>query len=140
MTFALPKKTRILWQIRISFVFAVLYAPLVVFCRHSPIILLPTTVVVTIGSVFVFVYATIYLKRYKITVDKSGVCLTKGLIIKTVVIVPYARLAFIKSFSTPLAALLKLKCTMLKVSRGWLIIPEIESEQAECLIKMMQND
>lgn len=140
MTFTLPRKTHILWQIRTFLVFAAVYTVIVIFCRNLPTVLLPTTIAMAIGSVFVLAYVSIYLNKYKITVDNSIVYITKGVIFKTTIIIPHPHLAFIKSFTTPLMSGLKLRCIILKVARGCVFIPELDSKNAENLIRLIRHD
>lgn len=140
MTFALPQKTRILWQIRTFLFFVLLYSAVVSFCRIFPTALLPTTIVLAIGSVFVLLYISIYLKQYKINVNGSIVYITKGIFIKTTIIIPNIRLAYIKSFATPMMGWLKLRCIVLKVARGWVFIPELDVINAEKFIKLVKYD
>lgn len=140
MTFTLPKKTRILWQLRILLVVAALCVLIVVFCRFYSFIFLPTAIVISIGSVFIFGYIPLYFKSYNIFVDNNCICITKGVFIKTMCIVPYSRLAIVKCFTTPVISVLKLKIVMLKVARGWLFIPEIERKDAALLIKTIYDE
>ena len=140
MTFALPKKTRILWQLRTSFIIAPIYALIVSFCRIYPTILLPTAIVLAIGSVFLLLYISLYLKLYKVSLDDSTICLSKGIVFKSTIIIPNARLAFIKSVSTPITHCLNLKCVILKVAYGLVFIPEIECKIAERIIGMAKNE
>lgn len=140
MTFALPNKTRILWQLRTGFVIAPIYALVVSFCRIYPIIILPTAIVFAIGSVFLLIYISFYLKSYKITLDGSIIYISKGIIFKSTTIIPNPRLAFTKSISTPLTYYLNLKCVILKVAYGWVFIPEIECEIAERIIGTVKNE
>lgn len=143
MTFTLPKKTRILWQTRLVFAFACVCAAVAFFSRFTLWFLLPTAIIATIGLVFAFVYVPFYFKSYKITVDENSITITKGIIIKTTNIMPYPRLVFAQSFTTPLSQLMKMKCVMLKAARGWMLIPEIENINADFLLdnlKVKPND
>ena len=100
-------------------------------------------IIATIGLVFAFVYVPFYFKSYKITVDENSITITKGIIIKTTNIMPYPRLVFAQSFTTPLSQLMKMKCVMLKAARGWMLIPEIENINADFLLdnlKVKPND
>ncbi|MBQ6885057.1 MAG: hypothetical protein IJN56_04890 [Clostridia bacterium] len=54
--------------------------------------------------------------------------------------VPYCRLAVVKSFATPIISALKLKAVMLKVARGWLFIPEIDCKNVETLLKAIYDE
>lgn len=143
MTFSLPSKTRVLWQIRIVFAFAVVCVAIALFSRYTIWFLLPAAVIAIIGLVSAFIYVPFYLKSYKITVDQNSIIITKGLIIKTTNIMPYPRLVFARSFTTPISSMLKLKCIMLKAARGWILIPEIENVMADFVLdnlKVERND
>lgn len=143
MTFSLPKKTRILWQIRIFLVFALLCVSVAFFSRYTVWFLLPAAIIATLGLIFAFVYIPFYFKSYLITVDTNSIIITKGIFIKTTQIMPFPRLVFAQSFTTPIASAMKLKCVMLKAARGWILIPEIESVDAEFMLdnlKVKHND
>ena len=134
MTFSLPKKTRILWQLRIVLAFVLLCAGVSFFSRYSLWFLLPAAIIATMGLAVAFIYIPFYFKSYKITVDESSISISKGLIIRTTNIMPFPRLVFAQSFTTPIASVLKLKCVMLKAARGWILIPEIEQQNADYLL------
>lgn len=134
MTFNLPRKTRVLWQLRIILAFAVLCAVVAFFSRYTLWFLLPTAIIAAIGLIFAFIYVPFYFNSYKITVDDNSISITKGVVIRTTNIMPYPRLVFAQSFTTPLSSALKMKCVMLKAARGWILIPEIENEHAEYLL------
>ncbi|MDO4608615.1 MAG: hypothetical protein Q4B40_05440 [Clostridia bacterium] len=138
MTFSLSKKTRALWQIRILFIFIILCAVIAFFSRYSLWFLLPASIIATLGLGAAFVYVPFYFKSYRITVDENSISISKGIIIKTTNIMPFPRLVFAESFTTPLASLMKLKCVMLKAARGWILIPEIEADNAEFLLNNLR--
>lgn len=143
MSFSLPKKTRILWQIRIVFAFVCLCALVAFFSRFTLWFLLPAAIIATIGLVFAFIYIPFYFKSYEISVDDNSIIIKKGVIFKTTNIMPYPRLVFAQSFATPLSSMLKMKCVMLKAARGWMLIPEIENINADYLLdnlRVKKND
>lgn len=143
MIFNLPSKTRVLWQIRIVFAFAVLCVAVAFFSRYTLWFLVPAAVIATLGLVFAFVYIPFYFNSYKISVDGNSITITKGVIIKTTNIMPYPRLVFAQSFTTPLSSAMKLKLVLLKAARGWIVIPEIEEVNADYLLnnlRIKQND
>lgn len=143
MTFRLPKKTRILWQLRIVLAFACVCAAVAFFSRYTLWFLLPAAIIATMGLIFAFIYVPFNFNSYKITVDDNSISITKGVIIKTTNIMPYPRLVFAQSFTTPLSAMMKMKCVMLKAARGWILIPEIENVNAEYLLdnlRIKSND
>ena len=134
MTFTLPKRTRILWQLRIIFAFAVFCAVVAFFSRYTLRFLLPALIIASLGLCFAFVYVPFYFKSYKITVDENSISIKKGVIIKTTQIMPFPRLVFAQSFTTPLSQIMKMKCVMLKAARAWVLIPEIENTDADYLL------
>lgn len=143
MSFSLSRKTRILWQIRIAIAFALICAAVAFFSRFTLWFLLPAAIIATLGLIFAFVYIPFYFKSYTITVDDNSITIKKGVFIKTTQIMPFPRLVFAQSFTTPIASLMKLKCVMLKAARGWILIPEIENQNAEFLLdnlKVKPND
>lgn len=143
MTFYLPKKTCLLWQLRIILAFACLCAAVSFFSRFTLWFLLPASIIAAIGLVFCFVYVPFYFKSYKILVDEYSIIIKKGVVFKTTNIMPYPRLVFAQSFTTPLSSAMKLKCVMLKAARGWILIPEIDSGNADYLInnlRMSKNE
>ncbi len=139
MTFSLPKKTRFLWQVRILLIFILLCAAVALFSGYSLWFLLPAAVIAAIGLAVAFIYVPFYFNSYKITVDENSISISKGLIIRTTNIMPFPRLVFAQSYTTPIASLLKLKCVMLKAARGWILVPEIEDENAELLLNNLRT-
>lgn len=134
MTFILPKKTRVLWQIRIVLAFALLCAAVALLSRYTIWFLIPAAIIATIGLIWAFIYVPFYFKSYKINVDENAIIITSGIIFKTTNIMPYPRLVFARSFTTPLSSFMKLKCIMLKAARGWILIPEIENINADYIL------
>lgn len=134
MTFTLPQKTRALWQIRVIIAFLILCAAVAFFSRFTLWFLLPAAIIATLGLLATFVYIPFYFKSYTISVDENSISISKGVFIKTIQIMPFPRLVFAQSFTTPIASAMKLKCIMLKAARGWMLIPEIENINADYLL------
>ena len=104
------------------------------FSRYTLWFLLPALIIASLGLCFAFVYVPFYFKSYKITVDENSISIKKGVIIKTTQIMPFPRLVFAQSFTTPLSQIMKMKCVMLKAARAWVLIPEIENTDADYLL------
>lgn len=138
MTFSLPKKTCILWQLRIVIAFSFLCVAVAFLGRFISELLLVSLIIAAFGLIFSFVYIPFYFKSYKITVADSYICITKGVLFTSTNIMPYPRLVFAQSFATPLSCILKMKCVMLKAARGWILIPEIENTNAEFLLENLR--
>ena len=142
MTFTLPLKTKILWQMRILFASAFICAFFISFSFIIPALVV-FALSFALGFAVAFIYIPLYHKRYVITVNNGAVSISKGVIIKTVLIMPFPRLVFVQTITTPLANFMKLKCVLLKAARSWMLIPEITNIDADYLInnlKVKQND
>ena len=141
MTFDLPTKTKTLWQIR--FVCAMVFLCFMSFLFGQNARWYLIFIILTLGSSIAFIYLPLYLKSYKITVDTAFISVSKGIIIKSTNIMPYPRLIYAQSYTTPLASLFKMKIILLKAARGWIFVPEMENISCEYLldhIRTSQND
>ena len=138
MTFILPKRTRVLWQLRtaVAFIFAG-----IIFFTTIPLniwVLLLVMFLSVVAMLLVFVYLPLYTKNYKISADNGCLYINKGVFIKSLIVLPCARLVIVKSLVTPVMSLLKLQVVLLKVTKGWIIIPELDcnvTEQLLCTIR-----
>ena len=138
MTFILPKRTRVLWQLRtaVAFIFAC-----IIFFATIPLniwVLLLVMFLSVVAMLLVFVYLPLYTKNYKISADNGCLYINKGVFIKSLIVLPCARLVIVKSIVTPVMSLLKLQVVLLKVTKGWILIPELDynvTEQLLCAIR-----
>ncbi len=138
MTFSYPKRTALLWQIRISAISALLCAVTV---RLSVVIGL--CLIAPICLAVIFIYLPLYFKGCTVTITECAVCVSRGVIIKTTHIMPFPRLIFAESVTTPLAASMRLKGVVLRASRAFIVIPEMKSADADfllCNLKVKPND
>lgn len=139
MTFTLPQKTKTIWQIRIVFALSFLCFLIALFGHNYSWILLLLVPITVMGLLITFVYLPFYFKSYKITVNEEFISISKGVIFKAVYIMPYPRLIFAQSVTTPLSSLFKMKIILLKAARGWIFVPEIENTSAEFLLCHVRN-
>lgn len=139
MIFTLPNKTKTIWQIRMVFVISFLCFFIVLFGYKYSWGLLLLIPIAVIGLLVTFIYLPFYFKSYKITVQEDFISVSKGVIFKATNIMPYPRLIFVQSISTPLSSLFKMKIILLKAARGWLFLPEIENISAEFLLDHMRK-
>lgn len=138
MTFNLPHKTKTIWQIRFVFVISFLCFFILLFGHNHYWIVLISAIIAIVGLLLTFIYLPVYFKSYKITVDEGFISVSKGVIFRSINIMPYPRLIFAQSITTPLSSLFKMKIILLKAARGWLFIPEIEDLSAEFLLEQMR--
>ena len=63
--------------------------------------------------------------------------ITRGAIIKPTHIMPYSKLIYTQTFTTPLAKILGLKALSLKAARSRILVPELPEADAEILLKIL---
>lgn len=136
----LPKKTMFLWQIRV----VMLTTIFVWLClRYSGIMPFLKTVAVIVGAVGVFmvaIYLPVFFKGYEILFKNEAIIINYGVFIKFSHIMPYTRLIYAQSFSTPLASLFSVTAVSLKAARSRVIIPEIENKDAKYIIDSLTGE
>ena len=138
MTFTLPTKTKALWQIRFVCVIVFLCFICFLFAQSTRWYLI--TIISVTGAIITFVYLPLYIKSYKITVETAFISVSKGIIIKNVNIMPYPRLIYVQSYTTPLSSLFKMKILILKAARGWIFVPEMELTSCEHLLDHIREN
>ncbi len=134
------RRTVILWQIRVGFIFILLAAAVSPFGLISFWGFMPTFVFAFLGIIAVFWYLPCYFKGFSLTLDKNGIVVRGGVFIKVTRLMPFLRLIYIKSFRTPLSAALGLTGLSLKAARGILIVPELEAAEVAKLMKKIGEE
>ncbi len=129
----LPKMTLMLWRIRTLLAGVVLIALFCSLTAFSLWFLLPAVLMSLLSALLLFFILPKFFKTYKIIYDKSYVTVSYGFIINTTHIMPYPKLVYAKTLSTPLSRRLGLCAVMLKATRSLIFIPEIRYEAAEGL-------
>lgn len=128
MKHAIPEKTLMLWQIRVSAA-AVIITAASAFLMFVSVWFLIFTVLLAVAFAFLlFWYLPHYLRSYELLFPKGAVIINRGVFIKTTHIMPFSRLIYAQSLSTPLAKSLGLAAMSLKAARSSLLIPEIASD------------
>ncbi|MBP3626411.1 MAG: hypothetical protein J6J39_00015 [Clostridia bacterium] len=132
--YRLPKKTVVLWQLRLTVLCAVLLAlvSLTLFLSKWMLILLSTLFLVFI--LFIAVFVPLHIKSYKIEVSRETVVINRGVIIRVNHILPFPRFIYAEKITSPIAAAMGVSALSLKVARGFILIPEMNKEDAEDII------
>mgnify|MGYP003290109396 CR=1 FL=1 len=130
----LPEKTLTLWQIRFTAVFAVLIGVLAFFLKYSKWLFIPISIIAALGAVFIIWFLPLYFKSFIITVNDTAIKVSRGVFFKLTNIMPYPRLVFAQSFSTPVARRFGLTGVTLRAARGLLVIPEMNIDDAKVLL------
>ena len=132
--YRLPKKTVVLWQLRLTVLCAVLLAlvSLTLFLSKWMLILLSTLFLVFI--LFIAVFVPLHIKSYKIEVSRETVVINRGVIIRVNHILPFPRFIYAEKITSPIAVAMGVSALSLKVARGFILIPEMNKEDAEDII------
>ncbi len=137
---ALPKKTLLLWQLRVL-LFGIACVCLCLYFAASLSFLNQVAFIISIIILAVDIfYLPVFFKSYKIELKGDAVIINYGVIIKISHIMPYSRLIYAQSFATPLARLFGMAMVTLKAARSWVIVPEMQRETADRIINYLSEE
>ena len=139
-TYALPRKTLLLWRIRISIVLAFLLLIIKFLPLSRTITILSATVLVFIYLTAFFWYLPKFIKSCRITVTNDAVIINRGIIVTNTHILPFSRLIHTLTVQTPLARLMSLNMVMFKAARFKIFVPELSSEDASSLVDEINSE
>jgi len=135
----LPKATLLLWQIRTAVINIIVLA-ICLYFRTGTIWPLRLYGVFTVFCLlFIFFYLPRYIKGYKIRLVSDSVIIESGVIVKSTHIMPYSRLIYTQSFTSPLAKKFGLTAISLKAARSLIFVPEIEKNDAQLIMRMLSE-
>lgn len=133
----LPKKTTLLWQVRIIIITFILVAACLYFEPLFSFLKIAAIVIGIIGIILAFLYLPFFFKSYKIILSNDAVIVKFGIIVKIEHIMPYKRMIYAQSFETPLARIFGIAAVRLKAARSYLFVAEIEKEAAQTIIDFL---
>lgn len=81
-----------------------------------------------------------YFASYEILFPKGAIIINRGIFIRTTHIMPFSRLIYVQSYSTPLAHSMGLAALSLKAARSSVIIPELPVSDVELFIKSVTKE
>ena len=131
----LPKKTLRVWQLRLFLLSVILGAFL---CLLFSLYLL-SAIVLILCAVISLVFFPLLFKSYKITLNDTYISVEKGIFIITTRIFPRENLVYAESVSLPLSNALGVSAVVLKAARSFCVIPEIEKEKTDQILKMTKD-
>lgn len=136
----LPKRTLLLWQIRVL-ILNLLCVWLCLYFSSSAEILKSVALVISIIALAVIaLYLPAFFRTYEIMLKGEAVIINYGVFIKTTHIMPYSRLIYAQSFATPLARLMGVASLTLKAARGWILVPELRFDEATEVINSLARE
>lgn len=136
----LPKRTLLLWQIRLLLVGILLAAACLVLSNVFEILSLVALILFIVVVLIVLAYLPAFFKGYEIQLKEDAIIINYGVFVKISHIMPYSRLIYAQSFATPLARIMKVATLTLKAARSIIIIPEIEITAAKEVIKSLAKE
>lgn len=136
----IPEKTLFLWQIRIGVLGAIPISALFILSAVSLWFLIPAGVLTVLILMFLFWYLPRYFNSYEILFPKGAIIINRGVFIKTSHIMPFSRLVYAQSFSTPLAKAMGLAAVSLKAARSSVIIPEFSVNDVNYVIDYLAKE
>ena len=135
----LPVRTLLLWQIRVTVLFVLLGAVCLYFCSVYKWFWVLVTVITAVFLFVILWYLPRFIRNYRIKLIGEAVIIENGVFIKTTHIMPYSRMIYTKSFTTPLAKAIGLTSISLKAVRSSIIMPEILVSDAVVLLKLLSK-
>lgn len=133
----LPKKTLRLWQIRVNIAGLLLLFIFSYLCHSFNWFSVTFIIIAVLIEVILLWYLPTLFKRYRIKYIKGAVIIESGVVIRTTHIMPFSKLIYTQSLTTPLSKLMGLKALTLKAARSRVLIPEIEDEDVEKFISAL---
>jgi membrane protein YdbS with pleckstrin-like domain len=133
----LPRKTMWLWQIRFAVINFIIIGLCVYFYASYKFLFYAGALITAVCLFTIIFYIPLFVRSYRIRCTKGGVVINRGVIIKTTHIMPYSKLIYTQTFTTPLAKILGLKALSLKAARSRILVPELPEADAETLLKIL---
>ncbi len=133
----LPRKTLNLWKIRVT-IAVLLFFGVFSYFFHSYDWFLPATlgVICFYEALFLWYLPSLF-KGYRIKYINGAVVIESGVIIKMTHIMPYSKMIYAESITSPLAKAMGLSAVILKAARSRILIPELPAADTAKFIKAL---
>lgn len=136
----LPKRTLLLWQIRVVMLTAALVGVCLYYKNALSFISSFALIFAIIGFVAVVWYLPAFFKGYEMVFKNEAVIINYGVFIKFSHIMPYSRLIYAQTFATPLARLFGVTALSLKAARSRIIVPEVLLSEAQQVMDSLTGE
>lgn len=137
--YKLPRKTLILWQCRSLAIGLLLTLLCYYFYFKLKPFLIALLIIAILFVLFTFLYLPFYFKSCKIRRTNDAVIVRQGVFFKNTHILPFSRLIYAQTVTSPVARMMGLKAITLKAARNSLLVPELSCEDADMLIRELEN-
>ncbi len=125
----LSKKTLMLWKIRVTVLTLLILGILAYFCHGYKWFLIVILGLVCLFEAVVLWYLPKLFKNYRIKYINGAVVIESGVIIKTTHIMPFSKMIYTETITSPLAKLMGIKAITLKAARSRILIPELPEKE-----------
>lgn len=115
-------------------------AALLILCRLTLWCLLPAGLLLLLTLTAVFWYIPAYFKSYEISFPAGAIVIKSGVFIKTTHIMPFSRMVYLQTFSTPLAKAVGLTALSLKAARARVTVPELLSDEVMLFVNAVSAE
>ncbi len=136
----LPEKTLRLWQLRVSLLAAIPVFACLFFAFWLPWLVLPALFFAVFFLLIIFWYLPRYFKSYDIRFPDGAIVIRRGVFIRTTHIMPFSKLVYVQSISTPLSKYMGLAAISLKAARSSVIIPELTTADVELFLSSVTKE
>lgn len=125
----LSKKTLMLWKIRVTVLTLLLLAVLAYFCHGYGWFLIVILALVCLYEGVMLWYLPKLFRNYRIKYINGAVVIESGVVIKTTHIMPFSKMIYAETITSPLAKLMGIKALSLKAARSRILIPELPENE-----------
>lgn len=139
--FKLPKRTLLLWQIRITLLWILLSLVFYLFSFKFETFLIILAVIAILSLLAIFLYLPKYFSIFRIKCLKDAVVVENGIFVRRCHILPFSRLIYSQTLNTPLSKAFGVTAVTLKAARSFIFIPELLDEDSkEFLTVLVKGD
>lgn len=139
--FKLPKRTLLLWQIRLIFLGLISEIICYMFLFGTNFFLPVAMIVGILFLLIIFLYLPNYYALFKIKCLKDAVVVENGIFIKKCHILPFSRLIYSQCINTPLSKPFGVTAITLKAARSFILVPEmLDTDAKEFLTILVKGD
>lgn len=119
------KRTKLLWQIRVTAVGVVLIG-ITCFIRPLRLYFWAVAAVVLLSTASVLAYLPFFLKNFKLSLCENALIIESGVLIRHERVMPYPRMLYTEQRKTPLAGRLGVSSLVFRATKAAIFTPEFQ--------------
>lgn len=131
----LPPKTITLWQLRIAIFCAIIICVVAYVFRRFKWCLFVIIGLLVLLAIVALIYIPALCRSYCVEAKNGAVIVKHGVIIKTTHIMPFSKVIYAQTVSTPLAKTMGLTAITLKATKSIVFVPEMFTQEVDDLAK-----